>query len=179
MRRSGSAASAIAVKSRTSVKTTVIPSDSAKLCGDGIIDDPLDDLLRDKVRERPYGALRELHCTTKFVNFLNARCDWREVGRSQLLEFDCLSRYAFQGSRHSATKYPNDRNESSASDNCEDQSGELKPTNILSKVFLGRQQQYVGVVPFAQRDFRHSEQIVPPLVIADTSVVTVATKRGS
>ena len=47
-------------------------SDSAKLGGDGIINDPLDDLLRDKVRERPYGALRELHRAAKFVNFLNA-----------------------------------------------------------------------------------------------------------
>jgi hypothetical protein len=36
--------------------------------GDGIIDDPLDELLRDKVGERPYGALRELHRTAKFVS---------------------------------------------------------------------------------------------------------------
>jgi hypothetical protein len=47
-------------------------SDSAKLCGDGIVDDPLDELLRDKVGERPYGALRELHRTAKLVNFLDA-----------------------------------------------------------------------------------------------------------
>ena len=47
-------------------------SDTAKLGGDGIIDDPLDDLLGDKMRERPYGALREIHCTAEFVNFLDA-----------------------------------------------------------------------------------------------------------
>ena len=46
-------------------------SDSAKFCGDGIIDDPLDEFLRDKVGERPYGALRELHRTAKLVNFLD------------------------------------------------------------------------------------------------------------
>ena len=47
-------------------------SNSAELGGDGIINDPLDDLLGDKVRERPNGALREFHCTAEFVNFLNA-----------------------------------------------------------------------------------------------------------
>ena len=47
-------------------------SDSAKFCGDGIIDDPLDEFLRDKVRERSYGALRQIHRTAKFVNFRDA-----------------------------------------------------------------------------------------------------------
>ena len=43
-----------------------------------------------------------------------------------------------QGTRHSATKYPDDRKKGRASNNCEDQSGELEPPNILDKVFLGR-----------------------------------------
>src|SRR6516164_5531255 len=47
-------------------------SGSAKLCGDRIIDDPLDKLLGDKAGERPYGALRELHCTAKFVKLPDA-----------------------------------------------------------------------------------------------------------
>ena len=40
---------------------------------------------------------------------------------------------SLQGSRHSAAKYPNDRNKGRASDNCEDQSGELEIPNILTK----------------------------------------------
>src|SRR5436305_6577246 len=72
-------------------------SDSAELGGDGIVNNPLDDLLRDKVRKRPYGALCEPHCAAKFVNFFNARCDWQEVRRSQLLQRNCLSGDASQG----------------------------------------------------------------------------------
>jgi hypothetical protein len=45
-------------------------SDTAKLSGDGIINDAPDDLLGNKARERRYGALREMHRTAKFVNFL-------------------------------------------------------------------------------------------------------------
>ena len=86
---------------------------------------------------------------------------------------------SLQGSRHSAAKYPNDRNKSSASDNCEDQSGELEIPNTLSKVFLGRQQQYVGVVLFTQVEFCQPEQKVPPVIVTDTSVVVVATVRPS
>jgi hypothetical protein len=47
-------------------------SDSAKLSRYGIVHHPSDDLLRDEASERPYGALREIHRTAKFVNFLNA-----------------------------------------------------------------------------------------------------------
>ena len=49
----------------------------------------------------------------------------------------------------------------------------------MGKVFLGRQQQYVGVVLLAQSEFRHPEQIVPPLIVTDTSIVMVATMRPS
>jgi hypothetical protein len=49
----------------------------------------------------------------------------------------------------------------------------------LGQVFLGRQQQYVGVVLLTQSEFRHPEQIVPPVVVTDTSVVVVATIRPS
>ena len=85
----------------------------------------------------------------------------------------------FQGSRHSAAKYPNDRNKSGARDNSEDQSGKLEVPNILSKVFLGRQQQYVGVVLPTQIEFCHPEQKIPPVVVTDASVVVVVTIRPS
>ena len=48
---------------------------------------------------------------------------------------------------------------------------------ILSKVFLGRQQQYVGVVLLTQVEFCHPEQKVPPVIVTNTSVVVVATIR--
>ena len=48
---------------------------------------------------------------------------------------------------------------------------------ILSKVFLGRQQQYVGVELPTQIEFCHPEQKVPPVIVTDASVVVVATIR--
>ena len=47
-------------------------SDSAKLSRYGIVHDPSDDLLGDKARERPYGALRQVHSAAEIANFLNA-----------------------------------------------------------------------------------------------------------
>jgi hypothetical protein len=46
--------------------------DSAKLSRYGIVHDPADDLFRHEPRERPYGALREIHRTAKFADFSNA-----------------------------------------------------------------------------------------------------------
>src|SRR5262249_942499 len=49
-----------------------LQASSAKFGGNGIIDDPLDELLGDEVSERPYGTLRKLHGAAKFLNFPNA-----------------------------------------------------------------------------------------------------------
>ena len=49
--------------------------DPAKLGGDRIINDSLDDLLRDKASEGPDRALRHRHRPAKFVNFRDTGCD--------------------------------------------------------------------------------------------------------
>ena len=68
----------------------------------------------------------------------------------------------------------NDWNKGRASNDCEDQPGELELPNTLDKVFLGREQQYVDIVLLAQSEFRQPEQVVPPLVVTDISFVMVA-----
>ena len=121
------------VKSRTSVKTTVICL-LAKLGRDGIVDDPPHDLLGNKAREGPNSALREIDRGAEFIDFLEVGRDGRRVRWSQHLQLRRLARYLFQGMRHSAAEYPDDRNKGGASNDREDQPGELEFSNALDEV---------------------------------------------
>ena len=85
----------------------------------------------------------------------------------------------FQGKRHFAAEYPNGRNECRTGNDCENQSGELQFPDVLNKVVLGRQQQYVGVVSLTQGDLRQPEQVALALVVTDISFIVVETIRPS
>ena len=68
----------------------------AKFGRDRAIDDPLHDIRRDKVRERPNRVLGNCHCSAEFVNLRNMGCHWHIIGRGQDMQSTRLRDQAFQ-----------------------------------------------------------------------------------
>ena len=54
---------------------------SAKLGGNGAVDDSLDDVLRDKASEGPDAALGDRHRSAEFMNLRDTGCDRHIIGR--------------------------------------------------------------------------------------------------
>ena len=135
--------------------------DAAEPGGDGIVDDPADDLLGNEMRERPDRSLREIDRVAEFVNLPDMRGNRHQTGLRQRLKLARLRRNAFQRLRHRAAEHPDDRNKGRASDDREDEPIELQLADVLDEVILGRQQQYAAAISFAEGEFRQPEQIIP------------------